>query len=323
VKFQAGLPWLILSALALAAYFGGRGISALLDAALLPAPGAGLLAVPSPRREAAPAARPVTAQPILERNPFDSRTGPLFPERPESPAAPPPPVDPLMAPACAEVDVYSTAESNDPYWSTAIVQAPGEPAGQLRRVGDEVGDKTVAYIGYNPLKRSPAVWLSGSAAVCQSLLFDGTPRRGVKRPPAPRPPPKPAPPPRKRRGRFTPVSKELAAKIQRVNATEFRVERSAIDEVLARSSELMRGTKMLPIQREGALVGMRLQNVRKNSLLGVLGLQNGDQIEAINGFPLAGPEQALKAYANLRTASSLRVRLTRGGRARMMEYRIH
>ena len=48
-----------------------------------------------------------------------------------------------------------------------------------------------------------------------------------------------------------------------------------------------------------------------DSLLATLGLKSGDRLETINGFSVANPEQALQAYARLRTAEHLRVRVVR------------
>lgn len=42
-------------------------------------------------------------------------------------------------------------------------------------------------------------------------------------------------------------------------------------------------------------------------------MRNGDRLESINGFEVASPEKALEAYARLRTAAQLRLRLVRAG----------
>ena len=54
----------------------------------------------------------------------------------------------------------------------------------------------------------------------------------------------------------------------------------------------------------------------------MLGIRDGDRVESINGFNLANPEKALEAYAPLRTASTLSVKLTRQGRPLSIDYRI-
>jgi general secretion pathway protein C len=57
-------------------------------------------------------------------------------------------------------------------------------------------------------------------------------------------------------------------------------------------------------------------------LLGTLGMENGDRLESINGFDMASPEKALEAYARLRTASNLNVKVNRRGKPVSIDYNI-
>ena len=320
--FRRAFPGLVLGLLGLSASLIGRGVSALIETELLL--GVGELTRPWPREPAeAPTARPTrSAAALLERNPFDSRTGSLFP----SPAKPaevqaPATSDPLAAPKCGEVDVYSTIVSADPLWSSAVIQGPGEARGHVRRVGDAVGARQLVFVGRNPSEQSPAVWLLEGVTLCQAVLFDGTPRRGAA-PAKPAAPPKalaaPAAPPRVP----APLAPEIATKIRRVSATEFVVERSAVDRIMADYAALVRGSRIRPQKQDGALSGFRIDRIDQHTLLGRLGLQKGDQVQSINGFPLTSSDKALRAYASLRTASELRVRLVRGGKPMTIDYRI-
>jgi general secretion pathway protein C len=56
-------------------------------------------------------------------------------------------------------------------------------------------------------------------------------------------------------------------------------------------------------------------------LLATLGMEDGDRLETINGFDLTNPEQALEAYARLRTAERLILRVHRRGRP--VELEVH
>jgi general secretion pathway protein C len=78
----------------------------------------------------------------------------------------------------------------------------------------------------------------------------------------------------------------------------------------------------VPEQKDGKTVGIRLFGIRPDTLLGSIGLQNGDRLEKINGFDMASPEKALEAYARLRTAPSLSVQLTRRGAPTTLEIQI-
>jgi general secretion pathway protein C len=77
---------------------------------------------------------------------------------------------------------------------------------------------------------------------------------------------------------------------------------------------LLHSVRVVPEQVDGKVIGLRLFGIRPSSLLGTLGLRNGDRLESINGFPLGDPEKALEAYARLRTAPHLRLSLQRAGR---------
>jgi general secretion pathway protein C len=82
----------------------------------------------------------------------------------------------------------------------------------------------------------------------------------------------------------------------------------------------MRSARIVPEQKNGETLGIRLFGIRPDTLLGTLGLQNGDRLEEINGFKMGSPEQALEAYARLRTASSLTIKVNRRGKAMNLDY---
>jgi len=268
--------------------------------------------------------------PILARNPFDSVTGPLdrTPITVTTPAAEARHLDltdPLTAPECEGVVLQVVSEATDPEWSLAELRGPGDTAASTRRVGDEIGKLKVAYIGFNSFKGSPAVWLIGDERVCQALMFsDKTAKEGAAAPEAAPVAAAPADDARKtRRGTAPPVPSEISDKIQKVSETEFNVDRSVIDNILENQAQLMRSARIVPEQKDGKTVGIRLFGIRQDTLLGTLGMQNGDRLEKINGFDMASPEKALEAYARLRTATSLTVQVQRRGKPLTIEYKIN
>jgi general secretion pathway protein C len=333
--------FVIAALLGLAIYFQAAGAVELVaaKALVIPPPAGGSLEGKGRRaskRTSVPKPATTNGDAILSRNPFDSVTGPL--DRtpldlavPESSAAKAT-LDlsnPLGAPECADVVVNIVSESPDPEWSIAQLKGPGDNEATTRRVGDEVGKLKVAYIGFNSLKASPAVWLLNEDHVCQALLFS---EKNATAAAAEAPPPAPAAPPpeddarsrRSRRGSSNApaVPAEIADKIQKVSETEFNVDRSVIDNVLENQAQLMRSARIVPEQKDGKTVGIRLFGIRQDTLLGTLGMQNGDRLEKINGFDMASPEKALEAYARLRTATELTVQLTRRGKPLTIQYQI-
>jgi general secretion pathway protein C len=311
----------VVGLVAMMAYFQASGTMRLFGAALTPDEKI-LTQAPKPPKTpptstgGSPVAKSGDA--ILARNPFDSVTGPLTGEVEIGPLVPAK-VDtsnPLAAPRCDGIKVSIVTESTDPTWSIAAIQGPGDQRPTIRRVGDKIGTGEVTFIGFNPQERSPAVWMTNSGSLCQLLLFAAQPT------PAPAAAAAPTAPERPTKGGPASVPADIASKIQKVSETEFNVDRSVVDKILENQAELMRSARIVPEQQNGKVVGIRLFGIRPDTLLGTLGFQNGDRLETINGFNMSSPEKALEAYARLRTAGNLNVKVNRRGKPLSIDFRI-
>lgn len=69
-----------------------------------------------------------------------------------------------------------------------------------------------------------------------------------------------------------------------------------------------------PHRENGKVTGLEYGGGASGSLFDLLGLQKGDVLVDINGYSLNDPEEGLRAYAALRRAAHLRVKVLRGGR---------
>ncbi|MGO9833679.1 MAG: type II secretion system protein GspC [Polyangiaceae bacterium] len=310
--------WAVLLALvAIAAFFDAQGIMQVVGASL-GADEKQLAAVPlAARLPPAPASasrHATSAEAILSRNPFDSVTGPLnlvvAPVEEIDASLPPPDLsDPFHAPDCDGVRVLIIAASADPDWSFAALETQQEKGKTfLRRRGGELSGKTVSFIGWD------RVWMTNAGQLCQTQMF--------KPPPPPAPVASAAPAASAPAGGATPVSDDIKKGVQKVSPTEFNVDRSVVDKILENQADLMRQARIVPEQENGKVVGIRLFGVRPDTLLGTLGMENGDRLEKINGFDMASPEKALEAYARLRTADQLIVSVNRRGQAMNIDYNI-
>jgi general secretion pathway protein C len=307
----------ILLLVAIAAFFDAQGIMHLVGAGLgadeteLAAPPLVARLPPAPG-SATPHA--VSADAILSRNPFDSVTGPLNlpPPQPsaDAPAAPAPDMsDPYSAPDCEGVQVLIIAASPDPDWSFAALETPQDKGKSfLRRRGGDIGGKTVKFIGWD------RVWMANGSQLCQSTMFK-PPAAPSASAAAPAPPPA-AP------GGAGAVSDDIKNGIQKKGPNEYDIDRGVVDKILENQAELMRQARIVPEQENGKVVGIRLFGVRPETLLGTLGMENGDRLEKINGFDMASPEKALEAYARLRTADHLTVSINRRGQEQNLDYNI-
>jgi general secretion pathway protein C len=314
---------IVLGLVLLAAYFQASGISSLVAAQV--APGSGPTFAPLPVVRADPPMR-LSVESIHSRNPFDSETGPLNAQPiPEGPAQEKRLTfdDPLTVPDCSGVTVFIITESTDPLWSFAAVQASGDSGPRLRRVGDPVGAMKMAYIGYNPATAQPTIWLEGDI-LCQAPLFSANEKQAPAAAPAPKKNAKAGEEgePAEGGGSGRGVDPAIKSKIKQISETEFEIDRSAVEKILEDQAELMRSARIVPEQKDGKTIGVRLFGVRPDTLLGSLGLKNGDRLEQINGFDMGSPEKALEAYARLRTAENLKIKINRRGQPTTIDFKI-
>ncbi len=297
----------LLVLIGVAAFFEAQGIARVVGARLSPS-ASNLAASPSLSGVAfAAAADPshtASADAILSRNAFDSVTGPLGAAAIDYAARPPGDLgtgDPMNAPACEGVKVIIVAASTDPDWSFAAFAAGAGGKSVLRRRGGNVGGKSVTFVGWD------RVWLEGGGGLCQARMFDvaGPAQPTVTGPPA---------------AALSGDLGDIAKGIRRNGPTEFTVDRGVVDRIIESQADLMAPFRIVPERENGKVVGIRLFGVRPDTVLGLLGMENGDRLETLNGFDLTSPEKALEAYARLRTADHLTLALKRGGRSVNLDY---
>lgn len=252
-----------------------------------------------------------TADAILDRNPFDHVTGSLRPPLP-SPDGPPPDLDtdPRTAPVCEGVKPLVLVGAEDQTVAFASFEVDGKRV--LRRRGGDVGDKRVAYVGRD------RVWLEGDKGLCQALLFGTPPRHEDGEGPGAggriTADPKP--------GGQSQLELEVGKQIAKVGPNEYVIERSAVDRILEAQAELMK--QRIVQEKEGdRVVGVKISGIKAGSVLAMLGIENGDRLETLNGFEMSNPEKMLEAYARLRSgADKLQIHLTRNGKPINVDYTI-
>jgi general secretion pathway protein C len=321
-RYSAAVVCLLIG---VAAYFQASGMGTLVASSVSLDPSA-LPAGPPPATLHAQAATSqdhvTSAQAILTRNPFDSVTGPLDGKSIELPTNEPIKEevnrDPYEDPDCDVAKILLIAASDDPQWSFAAL-AGSDGKSVLRRQGDEIGGYTVTFIGDQRTAEQrqngrrelfDRVWLtSATGARCQIRVGGKAPAKG----PAPAKDAKP-----KGGG----VSKDISDKIHKISETEFNIERSVVDSILENQAELMKSARIVPEKEGDKVVGIRLFGIKPDSLLGTLGIENGDRLSSINGFDMSNPQTALEAYTKLRTADHLSVAVNRHGKPTNIDFNI-
>lgn len=269
------------------------------------------------------------AMPILRRNIFDHETGPLdrLPE-PEptdegeeevaEPMAewdpsgpPPPPCDGSMRLVGAFVRMRDPEDS-----FAAITNASGEAL--LYQSGMEVDDRNVVAILRNRVILQPR-----GGNVCSLSMFAADERVAT----APSTPRVVAPSRPAARGRATGTPEgldpaELEAGISQVSEREYSIDRGLVNRLLGNQAALMRTARVIPHEEGGRVAGVKLYGIRRSSLLGRLGIQNGDMLRTINGYDMTAPDSALEAYARLRNADRITINLNRRGQDQTIDYQI-
>jgi|GEM_PF-679021 general secretion pathway protein C len=324
----------ILATLLGTAYFAASGTTQLVASRVLDP-----LLVGGPDRTAgaassaaAPARRDRVAEgtAILARDIFDSQLGSMEWELPapevaspeeSAPTEPPPPADPSGEhPRCegAVRLVASYVRPSAPEQSfAAITSAAGNSL--LYREGMRVDDRTVLRIDRMRVVMQPA-----SGPLCDLVLFDpgatgvATARTAPAVAVAPAEPTAPA----GDTGIAGIEPADLDANITAVSDTSWTVTRSLVDRLLANQAALMSAARVIPHEEDGRVVGVKIYGIRRSSLLGRLGIQNGDMLRTINGYDLTEPNSVLEAYTNLRSSDHLTLNVVRRGTATTLDYSI-
>jgi general secretion pathway protein C len=317
---------IVLSTLALSALFLARGTTSLVAGMLFPVEAAPAGAAKTGKPQKPPGTDPPNILAILKRNAFDPSTGPL-----PKPAPPPDelagagePVveeDPNQLPPACDTTVKLIAavhSEQHPEWSFATLGTGSTPP-LLYREGSKITDREVVSI------YPRAVYMrQGNGKLCSLTLFVD-PNAVAKAPPAAVAPVAPAeaavaaaaPP----TGGASNEA-ELDANITKQSETQYTVQRSFVDKLLSDQASIMRAARIVPHEENGAVVGVKLYGIRRNSLLGKLGIQNGDLLKTINGADVSSPDSALEAYAKFRSATNLSVAVTRRGQEMTLGYDI-
>lgn len=316
---------IVLSTLAGTAFFFAAGSTQLVASALLDVPveaGAGA----TPTAASAPARRrgARAGEPILQRNIFDSTTGPIPWDDPPPPPEPPPVDQPLVDPGDLTVAhppcdgslrlVGAYVRHGEPEQSfAAIINATGTSL--LYRVGMSLDERPVMAIERH------RVVLNAAGTLCDLTMFGPPPGTAVAAAPAPAPVVVAEPPPASAETGGVEAA-ELDANIHQVSDTSYTINRSLVDRLLANQAALMSAARVIPHEEDGRTVGMKIYGIRRSSLLGRLGVQNGDMLRTINGFDLTDPNAILQAYTQLRAADHLTLQIVRRGTPVSMDYQV-
>jgi len=269
---------------------------------------------------ARPSVHPAPAQPqglvyskqvedILRRNIFCSICPPILDEG-KAPADTTPTIPPLQKttlPLKLLAIMYAPPPA-DPRYSLAVIRDNDSKTAGPYFLGSKIRDATIDDID------ATKVFLNfgGGRREFIELLDTATPPPGA---PAAPPPPHPAP-------SADPMAAELAKGIKKLADNKYEVQHTTLDSLLGNMGALARAARIVPETRDGKSIGFRLFSIKPDGPFGMIGLQNGDVVSAINGLEMTSPDKALEVYTKLKTANHLSVGLERNGQKVTMDYNI-
>ena len=270
-----------LATLVLCAFFLAQGTTRVFAARLLasePAPAVPqrtslATATPSFERTRDPAV-------ILRRNIFDSSRGDLTAEPlPETgddgvaleawdPTRPPPKCSGSLR------LVGSVMNYGYPDWSFAAIAGTSDGKTMLYREGSKLDGSRVLAV------YPSSVVVSASSGACQLQMFEEEEAQRVPLAVLQERAPSRSPLLDARKAGLS--DQELDEGIEKISDTRFNIQRSLVDKVLANQGSLMKTARVIPHEENGRVVGVKLYGIRRTSLLGRLGIRNGDMLRIDN-----------------------------------------
>ncbi len=106
------------------------------------------------------------------------------------------------------------------------------------------------------------------------------------------------------------------------DGASMNIDRGYLNQRLANLKTLSSEIKTEAYQVGGDQQGYRLQAGDGSTLLGQLGLKNGDVLTEVNGMPLRSSADVMQAYKELKNAENIQVQFIRDGTEQTMDFNI-
>ncbi len=247
---------------------------------------------------------------INKRNIFNATPPSDTPEPPRAAEPPPPPLDVPATPLPLKlVGIMAGTKAQAPRF--AIIESTGSPPGQaVYQVGDSVQQVFIVDI-------LPGCVVLDRGGGQQKLCFE----KDAGTAPAPGAAPRaaaaaPVPPSASRPGDAG------GADIVRVDPGTWQIRREKLLENFANVGSLSSQATVTPYFVQGQQLGFRLSQIRAGGVLQQMGLQEGDVLQKVNGLDIHTPQEALQAYQQLQTESTVRISILRNNSPTTLTYEI-
>jgi general secretion pathway protein C len=184
------------------------------------------------------------------------------------------------------------AVAGDPSTSRAVIQSIATGAARPYKVGDVVASATIESIDPDRVVlrlegRRKVLRLHGGPVVASQSSPAATQAQSA---PAPQ--------------RSSPAAAESLRDLPRMTCVE----------------DVLRKARIEPYVQNGRMQGLRITGMENMPLVGLLGLQNGDVIQTVNGQNLTNKQKAFQVLQKAKTQSQLHIQLLRDGKTRELSF---
>jgi general secretion pathway protein C len=124
----------------------------------------------------------------------------------------------------------------------------------------------------------------------------------------------------KQRSRAT--KRKIPKAVERITSSRYVLNKESLSSTIGNLNQFMTQLKVTPHFESGKPEGFQISMIKPRSLIGEMGLRNGDIIKRINNMTIENPEQAIEVYQQLQNATSLTIEIQRGKRRRVFNYEI-
>ncbi|MDY6855343.1 MAG: type II secretion system protein GspC [Thermodesulfobacteriota bacterium] len=122
--------------------------------------------------------------------------------------------------------------------------------------------------------------------------------------------------------RFKATKRKNPKAVERITSSRYVLSKESLNSTIGNLNEFMTQLKVTPHFESGKPEGFQISMIKPRSLIGDMGLRNGDIIKKINNITIDNPEQAIGVYQQLQNAESLTIEVQRGKRIKVFNYEI-
>ena len=249
---------------------------------------------------------------IQKRNIFNANPPADTPPQPTTPQPPPPPPEVPVAPL--QVKLVGTVAGAGLQRFAILETTAGGTLQAVYQVGDMVQQVVLVDISPNCVVFDKGGGQREEVCFQQEAVPGGVPQQSAALTPAPGvlQPSAPA----VRPGEGSPGG------VLRVDPGTWRVSRELILEHFANVGSLSTQARVTPYVVQGQQLGFQLSRLKADGVLQQIGLQEGDVLQKVNGLDIHTPQEALQAYQQLQTESTVRINILRNNRPTTLTYEL-